>query len=804
MSIFGKNTTTILTLFLALLSDHLKIIAQQVTDDQIKTGYIYNFQKYITWEKESKIDTFYIGVYGGDETLINTLKSTELLLAKNKPIRVKVFNSVGDITFTHILYISYDRNYFVKDIYELIKGRNTMIISDRCEYQRYVMINFVYDQNSKILFEINSRNIEEAGLKTSPKLILLGGNEIDVRKLYIETEKSLLTEKEKSGSYEKELVQKKEEIKGIILKLANLYSEIEVLQNKISVQKLELTDLTARSLEQKRDLEQKSYILNHQQNEISKRENQLKSKDTEILNKQNKIEQYSQVLNTQKSEISSRQQIIDKQGQTLNNQVERIKTQQTFLYLLFAVVIMAITLILVIYRNFKINRKRNRELEKLSIVARETDNAVVIMNEKGEFEWVNEGFVRMFGYTLEQLIHTFGNTLLKASSYESIKDVLDKIYTNKKSVSYESSILTKEGKKIWMQSTLTPILDEDKNIKKLIVIDSNITQLKEAEFNILEKNEEIQRQSEELFEQTEQLMSLNEELVIKKDKLEKALQELKNTQSHLVESEKMVILGQLTAGIAHEINNPINFINSGIDGLKEAYGQFQILLNKYEQLTEKNINDQLKDISKYKAEIDYQNLLMDVGQITKDIKSGINRTIEIIKSLRTFARLDESDLKLIDLHKSIESTLVILKSSYNNRIKIIKDYGEIPELECFPGKINQLLLNILVNAIQSIKNEGTIFITTKLIEKDGQQCVEISVKDSGVGIDKMIMNKIFEPFFTTKEAGEGTGLGLSISKNIAEAHYGTIDVESAIGEGTTFIILLPVEFKKKNKSIIFD
>jgi len=135
---------------------------QQVTDDQIKTGYIHNFLKHIQWESEEKIDTFKIAVYGEDYALINTLKSMEHLQVKGKPVRVITFNSIGDIEFTHILLITNDRNYFVKDIFDLIKGRNTLLVTDRCEYPRYVMVNFTYNDNSIIQFEINSKNMEDA------------------------------------------------------------------------------------------------------------------------------------------------------------------------------------------------------------------------------------------------------------------------------------------------------------------------------------------------------------------------------------------------------------------------------------------------------------------------------------------------------------------------------------------------------------------------------------------------------------------------------------------------------------------
>jgi PAS domain S-box-containing protein len=805
------------------------VFSQPITDNQLKAGYIYSFLKNVSWENENLIDTFQIAIYGDDEAFINVLKEIEKLKAKEKPIKVKVYKSISEITNPHILYITNDRNYFIKDVFDLISGRNTLMITDRYEFQRYVMINFLYSESSKIQFEINTKNLEDARFKSSPKLILLGGNEIDVRRLYVETEKSLISEKEKSGLFEKELLQKKEEVQIMNLKIYQFYKEIEGLQGKINNHKTELNSLKLQSKEQEKSINQKNRILLQTQQEIKGRELQLDLQKKQISQKQQQLESYSKILSQKKAEVNRQQETINKQDEALLLQVEKIKTQQTFLYFLLALSALILSLVFVIYRSYKLKREKNYELEKinielnkkkdkiahqanqleiknielekLSIVASETINAVMIMNGNGDFEWANEGFSRLYGYTLNEFIEQKGSNLLQTSTYKNIKEIFEVINTEKKSVAYEAANINYEGKPIWIHSTLTPILDENKNIRKLIVIDSDITQLKEAELDIINKNEEIQRQSEELFKQAEHLLILNKELELRKNILEDTLEKLKSTQSQLVESEKMVILGQLTAGIAHEINNPINFINSGIEGLKQAFEQIIDLLNKYEQLTPENAKQKIKEVQDVKKNIDYSNLLIDVDQLTKDIKSGVIRTIEIIKGLRTFSRLDENDLKKIDLHSNIDSTLVILRNKYINKIEVEKQYGDIPEVECYPGKINQVLLNIIVNAVQAIENEGRIFISTELSNYNNTKCILLKIRDTGKGMTEDIKKKIFEPFYTTKEAGEGTGLGLSISFSIIENHCGAIKVDSEPGEGTTFSIYLPVVHQKKSKSV---
>ena len=774
------------------------VFSVQINEYQIKTGYISNFFKYLSWENENNIDTFKIGIYGDDIDFISVLKGLENIKSKSKPIQLSIFKSFNEIKQTHLLIITNDKSTEIKSIFGLLKDQNTLIVTDRCESARFVMINFIYTDKNKIQFEINSQNLTESKIGISPKIILLGGSEIDVRKLYQETEKSLISEKGKVESYEQELSEKRTETQLMNTKLDLLYKSIGSLQNKISLQKIELSSINQQKINQKGDLDQKSIILQTQQYEIANREKQLNTKNKEIANKQNEILNFSRILNSQKKEIDNRQAIIDSQERALNTQVERIQKQQIFLYLLITLIVVLFLLVFIIYYFLYMNKRKNLELEKLSIVARETDNAIMIANEHYDFEWVNEGFNRFYGYNLDQYRALKGNNLVQASSYPYILEVLNSIMTEKKSLTYELSTYNKDGRKIWVNSTLTPILDANRNIKKLIIIDSDITHQKESELAIIEKNEQIQHQAEELYKQTEQLTILNRELEIKKNKLEEALVRIKNTQSQLVDSEKMVILGQLTAGIAHEINNPINFINSGIEGIKMSFEQIILLLNMYEHINESNISQLLPEIDAYKNTIEYNVLLPEIDQLTKDVKAGIYRTIEIVKGLRTFSRLDESDLKFINLHENIESTLIILRNKYSNRISIIKNFHDIPEIECYPGKINQVLLNIIINAIQAIPEEGQIEICTSPIIKNDLQYVEIKIKDNGLGMTDEVRKKIFDPFYTTKETGDGTGLGLSISYSIIENHHGTINVESVPDKGSNFIISLPVNFISKN------
>jgi len=286
--------------------------------------------------------------------------------------------------------------------------------------------------------------------------------------------------------------------------------------------------------------------------------------------------------------------------------------------------------------------------------------------------------------------------------------------------------------------------------------------------------------------------------------------ELQESQTKLVESEKMASLGQLTAGIAHEINNPVNFILTGIEGLKENIQDFKefekIREHNCNQIQEAVVSNKINDdhhiiqnsllrIANAKKEIFYDDIMDELDELVLSIKNGAVRTSEIVTGLRTFSRHDEDSWKLVNIHENIDSTLILLKNIYKDRVEIVKNYGTIPEVDCKPGKLNQVFMNLLVNAIQSIQGEGKVIISTSLLET-GEK-VRISISDTGTGIPEEIQNKIFDPFFTTKDVGEGTGLGLAITKGILEDHSAELTFITKYGKGTTFNIDIPI--KQLNK-----
>ncbi|MGD8782561.1 MAG: MCP four helix bundle domain-containing protein [Ignavibacteria bacterium] len=263
---------------------------------------------------------------------------------------------------------------------------------------------------------------------------------------------------------------------------------------------------------------------------------------------------------------------------------------------------------------------------------------------------------------------------------------------------------------------------------------------------------------------------------------------LKDAQNKLVQSEKMASLGQLTAGVAHEINNPVNFVLSNVNPLKRDIKDIIGIQKKYEELIKSNnLEKHFREIEKLKNKLDYDYTLDEIDELLDGIEEGGNRTAEIVKGLRNFSRLDEEEKKIANINECINSTLMMLKNQFKNRIEIEKEFEDIPDILCYPGKLNQVFMNLLINAGQAISTNGKIKIKTWNNEGN----IFVSIKDNGKGMDEKTKSKIFEPFFTTKDVGEGTGLGLSISYGIIQDHDGKIDVKSIINKGTEFIITLP-------------
>ncbi len=281
----------------------------------------------------------------------------------------------------------------------------------------------------------------------------------------------------------------------------------------------------------------------------------------------------------------------------------------------------------------------------------------------------------------------------------------------------------------------------------------------------------------------------NIKLEKQKSELNNTLTELTQAQSQLVQSEKMASLGQLTAGVAHELNNPLNFITSSINPLQRNMDDLLALLCQYDSvIVEKELSDRFFKVGELKESMDYTFMIKETRALLKGISEGASRSEHIVKDLRTFSRMDENEFKGVNIHEGIDSTLLLLRNLMKDAITIHKNYGDIPPIECLPGKLNQVFMNILTNSVLAIEGKGDIFVNTCLV---GENAL-ISIRDTGKGMPPDVKEHIFEPFYTTRPVGKGTGLGLSISYSIIEEHNGKIEVISEVGLGSEFIITLPL------------
>jgi len=442
-------------------------------------------------------------------------------------------------------------------------------------------------------------------------------------------------------------------------------------------------------------------------------------------------------------------------------------------------------------------KEREREQQKFVALAENSFDLLLLADMDNFLIFQNQACKKRFGFSprKKDIFEFLKNYTENGSEVDNMKNTAKVGGVWKGQLKITAPVSGKEA----IVDALFFLVKDNKDEKRPIcqaLLMHDITELKGIEENLWKANTELEQNSDKL-RRTNLRLSKSKKRLEKalvnewesKKELQQVIDKLKSTQTQLIQSEKMASLGQLTAGIAHEINNPVNFVYAGSEALSYNLQQLMEILNAYVAMDGEMADfEQFALVQKLKEQFYFEELKSDIFGLIDDIRIGAERTAEIVKGLRNFSRLDEHDKKLADVNQCLDSTLILLRNQFKDRIELVKNYGDIPPLHCYPGQINQVFMNILSNAIQAISGEGRIELTTQA--KGG--FLEVRIQDNGSGIPEEIKDKIFDPFFTTKEVGDGTGLGLSISYGIIKKHEGEISLESKPGEGTCFTIKLPI------------
>lgn len=311
----------------------------------------------------------------------------------------------------------------------------------------------------------------------------------------------------------------------------------------------------------------------------------------------------------------------------------------------------------------------------------------------------------------------------------------------------------------------------------------------------LRENEKINRALQNAKEQLEAEIEERQRVLLaleqEKEEQRVLIRKLEEAHLQLLQSEKLAAIGQLAAGVAHEINNPIGFVKSNLGTLQHYAEDLLSLIQLYEDNTQETLHSVGAGpiIEARRQEIDFSFVRSDIGSLIQESIEGTSRVHRIVLDLRDFSRLDSGDWQFTDLHAGLESTLNVVANEIRYKAEVVCEFGQLPLVECLPSQLNQVFMNILVNAAQAIKERGIITLRTGTVDDQ----VWISITDTGEGIPPELCQRVFDPFFTTKPVGKGTGLGLSVSYGIIKKHGGRIDLESQPGKGSCFTICLPVK-----------
>jgi two-component system, NtrC family, sensor kinase len=425
-----------------------------------------------------------------------------------------------------------------------------------------------------------------------------------------------------------------------------------------------------------------------------------------------------------------------------------------------------------------------RELElSFRALTNSANYGIISINENKVIEYSNPAASAIAGYTEDEL---YGNPVDKiffapGEFYSFLELYIKDKFFNKdfdKSYNHISEIPVKKKNNEKISTEITISSYEIFNVVHFVILIQDITIRKNAETELLNSKEQLKIQNKNL---------------------EDALSSLQKVQDQLIHSEKMASIGQLTTGIAHEINNPLAFVSSNINRLNEYFNDINLILDKWrlfgKSVFNDNENSKLTELIEMEKQIDLEFMRQDFNDLIKYNTNGIERIKSIVQQLRGFSYSEEENISEENINTVMEETLSLVWNEIKFKVEIIQNYGDLSPVECNVGEMKQVFVNLLINAVNSVKEKGQIIIDTFSLK----DYVFIRISDNGCGIPPEHINRIFDPFFTTKPLNKGTGLGLWICMSIVKKHDGVINVTSELGKGSTFELKLPLKQKKKEK-----
>ena len=418
--------------------------------------------------------------------------------------------------------------------------------------------------------------------------------------------------------------------------------------------------------------------------------------------------------------------------------------------------------------------------EYLDNIIGSMNDTLIVVSPEGQVLLMNRAACRLLGYGEDELVGQPVETIFGEEAQRK-NTLLRELHKKGNLQSTERTYRSKDGRNIPVLFSASEI-STGAALAGYVLVANDIGERKRAERKLLQTQAELVKNHEVL-------SNLYAQQHLHAEQLGKAYADLKVTQAQMIQNEKLASIGQLAAGVAHEINNPIAFINSNLGTLDKYLGRILSYLETQNNALARRQDGAMEaELAAVRKQLKIDYILEDVGRVIGESQEGVERVKTIVNGLKMFSRKDEEEQTEADINAGLENTINVIWNELKYKVTLHKELEEIPMIRCYPGQLNQVFMNLLVNSSHAIEKQGEITVRTGVEEGN----IVVSISDTGCGIPEAILQKIFEPFFTTKEVGKGTGLGLSISYDIVKKHGGEITVESAPGEGTTFRIILPI------------